>query len=548
MFPECKLVFSHQYHYNTARMLTMLSWASAPHPFGKKTLVKSKQVGPPVEHRSMKVLITKALQNFGSSAPRNIAVQTYTHTTPAYSYSVSGSYVLDSIRPSYSHAGQPVATPATPYSHSSSQSYGQTQAPPLAPERSSSIPHHGVANSSPSDGRRAFKIYPSTRDPLAFIYERSEDARSETMTSYSSSIADSASIYSSTTATSSTISQGDYGRDPRWAPPSTFAGPSRDDARQQSPILPQTPHHQPLSLPPSSNSSMILRNNSTLRTGEAPAGYSSPPGRGTDPSRRRGSGSSDSDDATSRSSRPNVLRKSPPKPDGVVQFPTQSPRDGYSSDTHDMRAGFQRLASGSATPGPSREAPTLHRDDSYIETQRSRRMSGVTLPAGGRERTSPVEVSDYEFRTPNSTAVVLRNTPSRDRSYYSSPESTRDRISPDRERISAEPIRERRLSNAAAPDTPTYFDRPMLGRNTSSASSRGRPGLPDEPQRVQVSKPVPIRARTLSISASREPPNVIIAGVDSVAQSRTVRFSENLICPSPVPMDKRRRGWFNKRG
>ncbi|KAF8873214.1 hypothetical protein CPB85DRAFT_1170859, partial [Mucidula mucida] len=29
---------------------------------------------------------------------------------------------------------------------------------------------------------------------------------------------------------------------------------------------------------------------------------------------------------------------------------------------------------------------------------------------------------------------------------------------------------------------------------------------------------------------------------------RTVRWNENLICPSPIFPDQRRKGWFNKRG
>ena len=161
-----------------------------------------------------------------------------------------------------------------------------------------------------------------------------------------------------------------------------------------------------------------------------------------------------------------------------------------------------------------------------------------------------VEVPGHDFRVPPpvSNAVVLRNTPSRDRPYYTPLESPRDRTSPDR--FPPELIRERRMSIAGSPtELPGYFDRPTLGRR-SSVSSRGRSSPPEEFPRVHTSKPIPIRARTLSkseILRGLREPNVAIAGVEPIAQARTVRFSENLICPSPIPRDRRRKGWFNKR-
>ena len=531
-------------------MLTMLGWASAPHPFPKKAQVKPQQVGPtfPVERRSMKGLIAKLLQNFVLGAPR---VQTYTtaHTSPTFSYSVSGSYVLSPS--SYGHAGHSAATSPTTYAQPPQQ-YGKPHAPSGPLDRVPSA-HHGRSSASPTDGRNPFKIYPSPNNALAaFIYERSEDARSDTMTSYSSSTGDTSSIYSSTTATSSAVSQVDYGRDPRrQTSPTSLAGPSRDAMAPPSHPL-QAPHRPPIPLPPSSNaSSLIVRESSNLRGADAPLSYSSPPGRAPDPSRRRGSGSSASDDAVMHNLRPNVLRKSPPGIDSSVQFPGGVQRDGYSSDNYDYRVGYSRVASGMATPGPSREALPLHRDDSHIDMQRSRRLSGAPMPAGIREHTSPVEVPGHDFRVPppTSNAVVLRNTPSRDRPYYTPLESPRDRTSPDR--FPPELIRERRMSIAGSPtELPGYFDRPTLGRR-SSVSSRGRSSPPEEFPRLHTSKPIPIRARTLSkseILRGLREPNVAIAGVEPIAQARTVRFSENLICPSPIPRDRRRKGWFNKRG
>ncbi len=65
------------------------------------------------------------------------------------------------------------------------------------------------------------------------------------------------------------------------------------------------------------------------------------------------------------------------------------------------------------------------------------------------------------------------------------------------------------------------------------------------------SRPYPDNSgRSLADHRGRSPPgNIIITnGAEMIQPSRSVRFSENLICPSPVPPSKRRKGWFNKRG
>ncbi|KAL4252986.1 hypothetical protein ABKN59_003540 [Abortiporus biennis] len=53
-------------------------------------------------------------------------------------------------------------------------------------------------------------------------------------------------------------------------------------------------------------------------------------------------------------------------------------------------------------------------------------------------------------------------------------------------------------------------------------------------------------APSLGRMTSTEPRAVY--GADSLPTKRSVRWTENLICPSPLPKDQRRRGWFNRRG
>ncbi|EIW51606.1 uncharacterized protein TRAVEDRAFT_54361 [Trametes versicolor FP-101664 SS1] len=52
-----------------------------------------------------------------------------------------------------------------------------------------------------------------------------------------------------------------------------------------------------------------------------------------------------------------------------------------------------------------------------------------------------------------------------------------------------------------------------------------------------------------SQSSTTQPSPVLAEGVVVIAASkRSVRWTENLVCPSPVPPEQRRKGWFNRRG
>ncbi|TBU52773.1 hypothetical protein BD310DRAFT_981600 [Dichomitus squalens] len=44
------------------------------------------------------------------------------------------------------------------------------------------------------------------------------------------------------------------------------------------------------------------------------------------------------------------------------------------------------------------------------------------------------------------------------------------------------------------------------------------------------------------------PTSAIGPGALVVAPKRNVRWNDNLVCPSPVPLEQRRKGWFNRRG
>ncbi|KAK2459936.1 hypothetical protein APHAL10511_008065 [Amanita phalloides] len=78
--------------------------------------------------------------------------------------------------------------------------------------------------------------------------------------------------------------------------------------------------------------------------------------------------------------------------------------------------------------------------------------------------------------------------------------------------LSAVPEPQRRYSDGDVPPPPSFF----------AANATTRPSLPQP---------------STSAGARRTMPN-----------PRTVRWDENLICPSPIPSSRRRDGWFNRRG
>lgn len=78
---------------------------------------------------------------------------------------------------------------------------------------------------------------------------------------------------------------------------------------------------------------------------------------------------------------------------------------------------------------------------------------------------------------------------------------------------------------------------------------RAPPGL----QAASSSRPTPSRSSSGNSSKSQTSPDPARVAqssdpVSGTSPKRCVRWTENLVCPSPVPVIARRRGWYNRRG
>ncbi|KAF8970330.1 hypothetical protein BDZ97DRAFT_1652631 [Flammula alnicola] len=60
--------------------------------------------------------------------------------------------------------------------------------------------------------------------------------------------------------------------------------------------------------------------------------------------------------------------------------------------------------------------------------------------------------------------------------------------------------------------------------------------------------PTPEPQRRNSDGDQNPPLRLSLSGRSSAPLLRSVRWNENLICPSPIPPSQRRKGWFNRRG
>ncbi|KAF8156588.1 hypothetical protein B0H34DRAFT_467465 [Crassisporium funariophilum] len=85
------------------------------------------------------------------------------------------------------------------------------------------------------------------------------------------------------------------------------------------------------------------------------------------------------------------------------------------------------------------------------------------------------------------------------------------------------------------PQIVTQFDKSVLAKHAGSDMPHAFP-FPPEPQR---------RYSDGDQSLSSRPSDT---GRGSVPLGRSVRWNDNLICPSPIFADQRRKGWFNRRG
>ncbi|KAH9849007.1 hypothetical protein C2E23DRAFT_738186 [Lenzites betulinus] len=94
---------------------------------------------------------------------------------------------------------------------------------------------------------------------------------------------------------------------------------------------------------------------------------------------------------------------------------------------------------------------------------------------------------------------------------------------------SGSPTQPARTSSARAPETPT---------RSEMVASAPAPSPPSSSPQRRNSQPSPT-----------QPAPTLAEGVVVVsAAKRSVRWTEDLVCPSPVPPELRRKGWFNRRG
>ncbi|KAI5121118.1 hypothetical protein M0805_002790 [Coniferiporia weirii] len=529
-------------------MLSMLGWNNVPQPLGKKAQLKAQK--STVAH-----------------VPRTIATQT--HALPAqtaptyYAFSSTASYVLDSQRPQYGYTGQPATKNAPVYAQGAPSKNVPASSSTTRPEymNSSSVSQTVSGDrSDPNNGAaiRSFKILP-THDPDAFIYARSEDARSDTLTNYSSSSLDTT-TQSMMAATSNNVSRPEMTGRRSSVLMITNAGPGDVPTSSSVPSPPPSPQLPTRISPPSSSSSATVTSNSQGRTLSRGDGYVTRPRSGSgdsSSSRRRGSGS-DSERPTIIPPGPSPSRSSPPRANVVGRIPERQPRDSFLPEASDSRPPY-------GAPGvpPTSTVPPLHpprsRRDSdsrmQVDAPRSRRLSNAVIPPGygPGERSSPPGAREVP-------PLGMRSAPSSD--------GKRERYSPEREvSPNLEVTLERKVSNSVPIPQPQggFFERerPQVPKHQYPSMPRSGSVSPRERQSPQEEVPrsagfmsgppatTTIRSRTLSSSRRDEAPRqIVIAGMDMSIQgpNRTVRFSERLICPSPVPLDKRRKGWFNKRG
>ncbi|KLO09212.1 hypothetical protein SCHPADRAFT_577217 [Schizopora paradoxa] len=496
-------------------MLSTLSWPSVPLHLGRKAHIKAQQDFLPQMPRT----VTVHAQSLGSAASQTFA---YTIST-SYSYDKSRPSQLQNAQNSVRNSMVHPVPPAAPK-------------PPHATLSANLVAEHTAHALKSEMNNPTFKIYANMKVPNTFIYERSEDARSDTLTSYSSASSDSFAS-SSTASSTSTISQSNFPpRAIKAAPPPSGQGQPRSNLSQARPI------------------SSIGNPTTTLREERRVSVIDAPP-----------------------SARPDSVVRS--VPESAIGFPTGSARDGYSSDSAVMNLGGPRDRT-SARPGSSlsaREVTPPRIDEQRLDGPRARRLSGAAFapPPAIRERYSPDNALGRSESVRSAVPVAhvpatiaLRNAPSVDRTHVSPP-LDRERLRESPPMLHEQP-RHRRLSNASVhvPTMTHPVDRPPLSRGSTGSSMnrertsptspygpedivRGhlRHSPPAEPKHYHERSPDNSGRSFADHRGCPPPSNIIITnGAEMIQPSRSVRFSENLICPSPIPLSKRRKGWFNKRG
>ncbi|KAI0699172.1 hypothetical protein C8T65DRAFT_305346 [Cerioporus squamosus] len=219
----------------------------------------------------------------------------------------------------------------------------------------------------------------------------------------------------------------------------------------------------------------------------APTSYSSYPSRSSTPSRRN------SDDRVFSS----TYRRDAP------------PRDA-------TRPSAYREDSGSSLRGDEPRAPPG--------------LSGaVATPSGpdGRPR-SPPRTGPLSSSPPS--APPLARTPS-------------SRQSPP-----AAPGRSGEMGSSSYPPPPSSHPQPPSSSFAASSPPRREVRAPSPQHNTPPTSILPSAGQAPSPQGSPTAPGNMNALVVAAVAKRSVRWTENLVCPSPVPPESRRKGWYNRRG
>lgn len=103
---------------------------------------------------------------------------------------------------------------------------------------------------------------------------------------------------------------------------------------------------------------------------------------------------------------------------------------------------------------------------------------------------------------------------------------------------------QRRSPNSGVSET-----QPPINQHRSATSfERTVPILPVHPAMSTTMAPPEPQRRHSDGDQFIKPRSAIPGRLEGMPGTRNVRWSENLICPSPVFADQRRKGWFNRRG
>lgn len=430
--------------FTSSNMLTTLSWKDSSLPSGSRpSHGKSQPVRPSLSSLLRRMLTS--VQTAMAHVPRSVAVHVVgTTTTPNYTYAVQSSTVYDpsrrnsTISPSQNTRYTPALTTAVVMEHTISTSTW--------------------ANTDRKVNDGNYRILPNTYVADAFVYERSIDSRSDTLTSYSS----------------------DSERDASLGGKTSSRGSSNRDAcsKRKSALLAITNH--------SHNRDSIL------------LPQSSPPHPNTPTAAKSGFN----------------LSRSPVD---------NRRREDYASDGSE----------GSVQAHPSNLSPT-----------RTSAHNGLQSTVGSLAVTTHNSVS-----SPTHDDVRAGHSRARTNSVLMSSSSSRSNSSSPTERV-GKAVEVRRDRSSSGSSSSSHHDRMVACREEPRHTSPPR----DSPKDVPAA-PIPPRSTPLnSVPINRLPParrvsNIIInTNVDNPITSRTVRFSENLICPSPILPSRRRQGWYNKRG